>query len=351
MPEPEHAAHLAALQSVCREVRFEPGAQLRREGRHYKSMYVLTEGAVGVDLQGKEHGKELVLSGPGLPIGEIGYLRGCPATATVTAKTEITALLIDDPTLGRIEREQPDVAAALMRRLAEVAEDRTSYNLTFSSPASANASSDRAEIYLCRTKEMLESAQRLRYEVYCGELGRNSPYADHSAKLITDELDGFAATFIAVESGETVGTVRTNISSDGPIGVMEDLYGMKGSPHYPRSTGICTKFVIKKSKRRSTVSVGLMSAVTRYGLEHGIKECYIDSVPALVCYYKAIGFKISGPKFFHRENGPSVPMKLDVTRHGARLSRDLGRRDYLNLYLKAQLIKRIDGIRERISPA
>src|SRR3954453_4532236 len=347
MLAPADAAHPTALPALCREVRFRPGEQLRRKGQFYKSMYLITQGWVDVDLQAGNTA-ELLSSGPGSPIGEIGFLRGCRATASVTTRTEVAALVIDDSTLSRLEEENPAAAIKLMRRLAEVAEDRTSCNLTFSASASSQAGSASMEVYLCRTKEMLQSAQRLRYEVYCEELGRDSPNADHKARVITDDLDRFAATFIVVEGGETIATLRTNIPSDGPIGVLEDLYGMKASPHYPRGTGVCTKFIVKKSRRRSTVSVRLMSAITRYGLENGIKECYIDSVPALVCYYKAIGFKISGPKFYHRENGPSVPMMLDVTRHGARLSRDLGRRDYLKLYLKAQALKRIDSIRQRM---
>lgn len=121
---------------------------------------------------------------------------------------------------------------------------------------------------------------------------------------------------------------------------------MKTSRHHPKATGICTKFVVKKSKRGSAASMKLITAVVRYGMRNRIEECYIDCIPALLPYYKAIGFRISGEKFFHRENGPSHPMMLDLAKYGERLSKEGGVR-YLSLIMRAQAIKWIDIIRGR----
>jgi CRP-like cAMP-binding protein len=345
------------LQSCCRQVRFDEGVVLRRKGQHYRDMYLIIQGRVDID-RGREHGTAARLSlGPGFPIGEIGFLRGSAAVATVTAGTPIDALVIDDPALARLEREQPEIAASLLRLLAQIAEERTSYNLVLTRPAwipsvwqSVNPVSrlrQRIEVYLCRTKEMLESAQRLRYQVYCEELGRQSPYADHDRKIIADPLDETGLVFIAVESGETIGTLRGNMSRDGGLGILEELYRMKTSPHHPTATGICTKFVIKKSKRGGLGAIKLMSAGICFGDPYAIKECYIDCVPALLPYYKAIGFKLSAPMFFHRENGPSFPMVLDLEKHGKRMSAESGMHSYLNLIVKAKATKLIDRFRRR----
>src|SRR5262245_36827776 len=113
----------------------------------------------------------------------------------------------------------------------------------------ARAKSQAVEVHLCRSKEMLERAKRLRYEVYCEELGRQSPYADHDKKVVTDHLDDTGHVFIAVEAGETIGTLRGNASADTELGAMEELYGMRRSPHHPEATSICTKFIVRKSKR------------------------------------------------------------------------------------------------------
>jgi N-acyl-L-homoserine lactone synthetase len=345
-PEAVDLVNSKSLQSICRRVRFEPGDVLRRKGQYYRDMYLLTEGCVEVDLEsGNGAATKLSVSDIGSPVGEIGFIRGCPATATVTARAATSALMIDDPTLACLEHQHPDLAAWLLRHLAETAEERTSYNLTWSSAPVARARSRPIEVYLCRNKDMLESAQRLRYEVYCQELGRQSPHADHDGKIIADRLDDAGHVFVAVEAGETIGTLRANFSFEGPLGMLEELYGMRASPHHPQATGICTKFIVKKSKRGSPASIKLISAVVRYGLRNGITECYIDCVPALLPYYKALGFKLTREKFFHVENGPSHPMLLDLAKHGERLSHERGIRGYLTLIMKAHAIKLIDRLR------
>jgi predicted GNAT family N-acyltransferase len=211
----------------------------------------------------------------------------------------------------------------------------------FDPTASSTAGID---VLLCQNNEMLESAQRLRYSVYCEELKRQSPYADPAKKIIADALDRTGHTFVAVEKGETIGTVRVNMCSEGPLGVLEALYGMRASKHHPQATAVCTKFIVKKSKRGGPTSLALISAVARYGMRHSIQEAYIDCVPALLPYYRAIGFTRVGDAFLHQENGPSYPMLLDVAKHGNRLSNQPG--DYFGMLLRAQLFKLMDGIRQ-----
>src|SRR5262249_48056987 len=186
------------LQSFCREICFEPGAVLRRKGHHYREMYLLTHGCVDIDRGEGRGAAKLASSDVGSPIGEIGFLRGSAAIATVTATTPTGALVIDDPTLARLEREQPAMTARLLRGLAEVAEERTSYNLVLTPSAWLHDSRRAVDVHLCRSKEMLESAQQLRYQVYCRELRRRSPHADHERGVISDHLDETGHTFIAV---------------------------------------------------------------------------------------------------------------------------------------------------------
>lgn len=329
------------MQTYCRHSHFEPGNLLRKKGQHYREMYLITDGSVEVDFE--NGAATMVVSAPGSPIGEIGFLRGCAATATVTARTAIQALVIDDQTLARLESEEHILAAALLRHLAQTAEERTSFNLTFNPSLNTSRGGNSIDVYLCRNHDMLESAKRLRYEVYCLELGRNSPYADHKKQTISDDLDRFGHTFIAVQAGEVIGTLRSNFSVEGPLGALEELYGMKKSDQHPQATAICTKFIVRKAKRASPTSSKLIAAMTRFGIENQIKECYIDCIPALLPYYKALGFTDAGQTFFHRENGPSYPMKLDLIRHGETLCKERGVRDDFKLYVRAQAIRLIES--------
>jgi CRP-like cAMP-binding protein len=327
------------LQPYCRHVEFEPGERLRQKGQFYRDMYLLTGGEVEIDL-GTGNGSSPTLIVAAGPVGEIGFLSGRAATATVTVRQAATALVLDDPSLDRIEREEPQLAARLLHYLAETQEERTSFNLTVSSLESAAVDESAIDVFLCRDDAMLNAAKRLRYEVYCVELARHSPFADHEARTISDPLDAFGNTFVAVANGETIGTLRSNIGREGDLGVLEDVYGMRQSPHHPQATGICTKFVIRRSHRGSSAATRLISAMVGMGLRNGVKACFIDSIADLLPYYHALGFTPTGRAFFHRENGISHPLVLDLTVHGAKLAQLTGARDYLRAFVEAQAAAR-----------
>lgn len=332
------------LQRFCKTVRFHDGDVMRQRGLHYKDMYWIVDGCVDVEIEGGVVSDKPLVRFAGSPVGEIGFLRGQPATATVTARDNTVALAIDDAVLARIERENPALYARLLQVLGDFADRRTSESLTMNLGPMAQGGDD-IEVRLCRTPEMLEAAQRLRYDVYCRELGRDSPYADHARGLIADALDNTGNTFVAVEGSDIVGTLRANLSRDAPLGAIEELYGMNASPAHPKATGICTKFIVRKANRRGPAAVKLIGALTRFGIRNDITECYIDCIPALLPYYKAMGFRICGPAFFHRENGLSHPMQLDLMRYGRRLGKEFGMLQYVSLYLKAKAIRLIDGWR------
>jgi SulP family sulfate permease len=57
--------------------------------------------------------------GEGAMIGEIGFLLGEPRTATIRAETDCRALCLDRITLGRIERDDPELGFAFHRAMAQ----------------------------------------------------------------------------------------------------------------------------------------------------------------------------------------------------------------------------------------
>ena len=92
------------------------------------------------------------------------------------------------------------------------------------------------------------------------------------------------------------------------------------------------------------------AAVAKFGLRNSIREGYIDCIPALLPYYKALGFVQTGPQFLHRENGPSRPMKLDLDRHGKKLATKYESGGVGGLFLKATLIRLRDAVLGERSP-
>lgn len=318
---------------------FQPGDLLRQKGVHYRDMLLTIDGDLEVDFEGESTPSKPVISKPGTPIGEIGFLRGTAASATVRATSKGSAMRIDDDAMERLETHQPVLVSEFLHFLAEVAEERTSFNLLTAKKGPGFAEGPEVEILICRTEEMLKRAQRLRYDVYCGELGRQSPFADHDQKIITDELDRFANTFIAMEGDEIIGTLRSNEASLGPLGILEELYGMRKSEHHPRATAVCTKFVVRKSRRGGPTAFKLIAAVVKYGLQRQVKECYIDCIPSLLPYYKAMGFVPCGQRFLHRENGPSDPLRLDLVKYGKRLTVEMRPLSLVAFLLRSQYHK------------
>ena len=53
----------------------------------------------------------------------------------------------------------------------------------------------------------------------------------------------------------------------------------------------------------------------------------VRSMRDTLAFYEKLGFEAAGDRFFHYENGPSLPMCIDVTKHAARLARERRRRE------------------------
>lgn len=335
-------ALLSALRDFCEERVFAPGEQLRRKGEHYRHMYLLTEGDAIVDFGGGT--RDSVKVGPGAAIGEMSFLSGKPATAEVVSLTPVRALELDDATLSRFEAKRPDLIVALLRMLGHVMHERNAQDLIYAPSLASLEAGKAVEVLLCRDADMLGEAQALRYETYCVELGHNSVEADHERRNLSDGLDGTAYVFIARSGGESVGTLRVNLASDGSLGMLQRLYGMDRSPHHPAGTALCSKFVVKQGHRQGPAARQLIAAAVKLGLRHEARELYVDATAQLLPFYRAMGFRYSAEKFFQRETGPTYPMMLDLTEHGARFAEEMTPRQLLTLYMRSRFFKLADAV-------
>lgn len=330
MNSADQAPHLEAtidpaiFAGFCKEVSFAPGDVLRRKGQHYNNMYLMSDGEVEITLESKGKEPALLTRRRGSPIGEISFLTGRTATAHVKALTPAKALVIDDDVWAHLERNHPETATELYRQLADVADGRQSFNLLFFAAEPGQPAEPAVEIRLCRNADMLREAQRIRYEVYCEELGRTSPFADKERRIISDDLDTFAHVLIALQGEVVVGTMRLNAAKEGSLGTLEELYGMQNSAHHPEATAVCTKFIVKKSHRYSQASFKLMATSVELGVRFKLKDCFIDCIPQLLPFYMSMGFRQSAPAFLHRENGRSIPLMLDIERYAPRINRLTG---------------------------
>jgi CRP-like cAMP-binding protein len=116
------AAHLDALAKGARVVELRAGLPLIREDDHTESMFVITAGEVTVSIHEEGHQRDVATLGKGEIVGEIALLTGHRRSATVSARTPVTALQIDREAIAPLLIAEP----ALFDRFAETLERRRS---------------------------------------------------------------------------------------------------------------------------------------------------------------------------------------------------------------------------------
>ena len=105
------------------EQRVPPGAHVTDEGTRPEALFVVLTGLLGVRVSAMGD-TQLAAIGPGEIIGDISFLEGSAATATVTAVEESLLLTVDRARLERQCADDPRFAARLFRSLARIAARR-----------------------------------------------------------------------------------------------------------------------------------------------------------------------------------------------------------------------------------
>jgi CRP/FNR family cyclic AMP-dependent transcriptional regulator len=108
-------AELEAVARVTDELRFPEGRMLMRQGARGRELVVIVEGDVSIE----QDGKRIAVRSGGDFLGELALVTGRPRTATVTALTELRALVLDGLSFDRLLRDVPTIAVKIMRAVAE----------------------------------------------------------------------------------------------------------------------------------------------------------------------------------------------------------------------------------------
>jgi SulP family sulfate permease len=106
------------------------GTVLIRQGEPPGDLFVLESGRLKVETTTPD-GTQTRLSSvsPGVIVGEVAMYLGGPRTADVVAEIPCVVLRLSRASLERMEAEDPEMAAALHRRLAEYLAERVSDSL------------------------------------------------------------------------------------------------------------------------------------------------------------------------------------------------------------------------------
>jgi len=106
---------LRRVAGCARTRRFEDGAAIVRAGQTGTTFYVLLEGEAVVATP---RGRGVRLHA-GDYFGEMALLDGAPRSADVRAAGDVVALEIGRTAFGRLLKQEPPIALALLRTLAE----------------------------------------------------------------------------------------------------------------------------------------------------------------------------------------------------------------------------------------
>jgi N-acyl-L-homoserine lactone synthetase len=167
------------------------------------------------------------------------------------------------------------------------------------------------------TQEDLKKVLRLRYQVYCVELGVEST---DSSGFLRDMYDEYATHFLAIdENNRPVGTMRVVPSN--PMGFpMDSDFPLT---EYMKMNGISKgveggRFVIDKGVKREdrgTIAFGLFKCLSDYCTKTGIYDIFTTTMLKIVHKYSMPGFKQIGEPFRYPEPLSSmlwVPMHCDI---------------------------------------
>jgi CRP/FNR family cyclic AMP-dependent transcriptional regulator len=105
---------LQRIAKASDEVKVKAGHELVRQGDVGREMFVLVEGEATV----KRNGRKVATMGPGGTIGELSLLDKGPRTATVTADTDCTVLVLGAREFIGVLDDVPGLAHKVLATLA-----------------------------------------------------------------------------------------------------------------------------------------------------------------------------------------------------------------------------------------
>jgi CRP-like cAMP-binding protein len=115
---------LAALASSLTRRSIAAGDLLVTEGRASDAVFFLWDGSLAVRLSSDGDAREIGRCEPGAVVGEISFLDGGPATATLAASSPVTVLGMSRDHLERLRVSHPRAATAVLRALCRSLAER-----------------------------------------------------------------------------------------------------------------------------------------------------------------------------------------------------------------------------------
>ena len=152
-------------------------------------------------------------------------------------------------------------------------------------------------VQVASTKNELELIYRFRYSIYCEELKRDYPDADHDKKWIRDDDDeeDYAVNLyisrskdVLHEEQEIIAVARLNIFQPGQVPQMySDMFALTSFPDWENIvTAELGRLMVSPAARGGTVFKSLIQGVRDTLEKHICQLCFLYCVPGLVKYYR-----------------------------------------------------------------
>jgi len=106
-------AQLSEVAKLTTQLPAKPGSALTKQGQHAREFVLLLEGEARVERDGAHVGR----LGPGDFFGELSLLDGQPRTATITAETPCTLLVVEPRAFSSLLENAPGLDRAIMTAL------------------------------------------------------------------------------------------------------------------------------------------------------------------------------------------------------------------------------------------
>jgi CRP/FNR family cyclic AMP-dependent transcriptional regulator len=105
---------LELIARAAKELRHKPGSVISREGDPGIGLFIILEGTATVTIGGVRRGT----MGPGDFFGEVALLDRGPRTATVTATTPVTLLVLTEWVFRGLVLEHPSIGVRVLQGMA-----------------------------------------------------------------------------------------------------------------------------------------------------------------------------------------------------------------------------------------
>jgi CRP/FNR family cyclic AMP-dependent transcriptional regulator len=107
-------AGLAQVAKLADEIDLPAGKQLLQQGDHPHEFFLIVDGSVRIDRDGAQ----INTLGPGDFLGEIALLDGGQRSATATAVTPVSLLILGQREFNTLLNDYPDIRASVITALA-----------------------------------------------------------------------------------------------------------------------------------------------------------------------------------------------------------------------------------------